>query len=376
MKNIKEYGIIGDGVHDDSEGLQKLLDSGESELYIPQGCYLVSKTLKIHSNTKLTLNPNARLIMDGSVKKRRGDFLISNADLENGNENIEICGGVWDGNNQGEGNQKPDLFDKNGYSGAVMNFFNIKGLTLRDLVVANSVTFNIRLCTIENFEIENISFLSDCFGRNQDGIHFGGKIRNGVVRNIRALSKGQTNDDMIALNADDSIERVENLDLCRDYIENVTFENIFAEDCLTIIRILSIDAVIKNVHIKNVYGGYRGYAINADAARYCLTPLFNDDDRPQGVGRIENFTVENMTVYSTNKECDRPAICCESNMNNVQIKDFKFIQRNGVPKPSNALHIRNVVNQKYNVDGNIMEINNKEQEVFVKDFTNLEITQN
>ncbi len=36
---------------------------------------------------------------------------------------------------------------------------------------------------------------------------------------------------MIALNADDSIERVENLDLCRDTIEDISFENIFAENC-------------------------------------------------------------------------------------------------------------------------------------------------
>lgn len=128
---------------------------------------------------------------------------------------IAIFGGVWDGNNTAANNAKPDLFDKNGYSGAVLNFSGVEQLKLSGLAVANSVTYNIRMTRIENFSIEDIDFVSDAFGQNQDGLHFGGEIRNGRVKNIRALSNGQTNDDLIALNADDSVERVENLDLVR-----------------------------------------------------------------------------------------------------------------------------------------------------------------
>ena len=44
-------GVVGDGVYDDSAGLQALLDSGMKEVRIPTApvCLLISKTLKIHS---------------------------------------------------------------------------------------------------------------------------------------------------------------------------------------------------------------------------------------------------------------------------------------------------------------------------------------
>lgn len=371
--DLNQYGVYGDGVHDDSVGLQAVLDSGEKDIYIPQGCYLIKTPLKIHSNTNLTANPNARFILDGSVQRHRGDFLLSNADVDGGNENISIRGGVWDGNNQGAGNQKPDLFDKNGYSGAVLNFVNVKGLRLENLVVANSVTYFVRMSGLEDFEINDISFVSDCYGKNQDGLHFGGRVKNGRVKNIRALSTGQTNDDLIALNADDSIERVENLDLYRDYIENVTFENLFAENCHTIIRILSIDAPIRNVRIRNVYGGFRCYAINGDAARYCRTPLFAEEENPLGVGKIENISIENMTVYNTDPQNTRPAVCMESCAEGLYLRNFKVVERNGVPRPEVALYARNVVNQLYTVDGKECPVKDKTEELRVHDFTDLEI---
>ncbi|MBQ9107053.1 MAG: hypothetical protein IJY56_04090 [Clostridia bacterium] len=165
------------------------------------------------------------------------------------------------------------------------------------MMLTNTVTYYVRLCKVHNFQIENIDFLCDSFGANQDGLHFGGDVRHGKVKNIRALSYGQTNDDMIALNADDSIERVENLDLCRDTIEDITFENIFTESCHTIIRMLSLTPEIKNIRFKNVFSGFRCYAINADAARYCRTPLFNESDYPNGVGKISDIHIENFTCY-------------------------------------------------------------------------------
>jgi hypothetical protein len=171
-------------------------------------------------------------------------------------------------------------------------------LRLENLVVANSVTYFVRMSGLENFEINDISFVSDCYGKNQDGLHFGGRVKNGTVKNIRALSTGQTNDDLIALNADDSIVRVENRDLYRDYIENVTFENLFAENCHTIIRILSIDAPIQNIHIKNVYGGYRCYAINGDAARYCRTPLFTEEEKLQALSEAIRVTKKGGIVFA------------------------------------------------------------------------------
>ena len=242
IKSVFDFGAFGDGLHDDSEAFQKALYD-EREIYIPQGIYNISKTLNVPSDTTVIAHRCAKIVMKSTYKRKRNEFLLTNC----GDRNIKIQGGIWDGLNTCEFNAKPDLFDKEGYSGAVLNFVGVDGLILTDMVISNTVTFYLRLGRVHNFLLENIDFVCDSFGKNQDGLHFSGDVRHGVVKNIRALSNGQPNDDMLALNADDCVERVENLDLTRDVIEDITFENIFAENCHSIIRMLSITAPIRNL---------------------------------------------------------------------------------------------------------------------------------
>lgn len=382
MINVLDFGALGDGVHNDYEAFQKTLDKG-GEIYIPQGIYNIGDTLKIHSNTKIIAEKTAKMVMKSASRRHRNDFLLTNADTESGNENISITGGIWDGNNQAPENAKPDLFDENGYSGTVLNFVNVKDLSLKDMVLANSVTYYIRMSRLHNFKIENIDFISDNFGVNQDGLHFGGDVKHGEVKNIRALSLGQTNDDMIALNADDSVERVENRDLARNSIEDITFENIFTESCHTIVRFLSITAPIKNIRIKNVYGGFRCYAINADAARYCKTPLFKEEDYPQGVGKIEDIYMENFICYPVMElpvgwkgTACKPsvAVLFESQMNNFNIRGFKMV--NAEKSEVAVLKAKNLVNQNINADGKDYSFNKKEDVLILDNVTELKVSRN
>ena len=46
------YTLYGDGIHDDYPAIQEMLDSGMSEVVLPapKKFYVISKTLKIHSN--------------------------------------------------------------------------------------------------------------------------------------------------------------------------------------------------------------------------------------------------------------------------------------------------------------------------------------
>lgn len=381
-KSILDFGAKGDGVSDDFFAFQKALDSGTCVITVPHGTYLISQTLKVNSNTEIIADRNAKIVMKSLVRRKRQEFLLSNADTEGGNENIKITGGVWDGNNTAFENAKPDLFDKTGYSGAMLNFVNVKGLELRDMVLANSVTFYVRMSKVHNFVIENIDFTCDYFGRNQDGLHFGGDVKHGKVKNIRALSFGQTNDDMIALNADDSIERVENLDLCRDTIEDLTIEDIYAENCHTIIRILSVTAMIKDIRFKNVYGGFRCNAINADAARYCATPLFDENNYPQGVGRISNLSFENFTCYPVfslpegfggTKNKPETALMFEAHMDNVKFSNFNYICDESHIGACPVLSAKNLCGEKFCADNKEYIATKKGDVVVIKNFKELSI---
>lgn len=381
MANVLNLGALGDGVHDDWAGIQAALDQG-GEVVIPQGVYPVSRTLRVRSDTTIRADKSARIVMRGGQRKRRGDFLLCNADPEAGNENIAITGGIWDGSNQSSENAKPDIFDENGYSGVLLNFMNVEGLSLKSLVLANSVTYYTRMCRVSHFTIEDIDFVSDRFGHNQDGLHFGGECRHGRVKNIRALSYGQTNDDLIALNADDCLTRVENRDLVCGDIEDIELENISAESCHTIVRLASVDSAIRDVRFKNVWAGFRCNAVNADAARYCRTPLFREADKPHGVGRIENVTFEGFRCHPAPVPAhyadsgitgygNHVALQMESGARGFVVRDFRIT--GAAPEDFLALRLRNLENHVVLADGERHVARSKEDVVELRAFGELRI---
>ena len=379
--SVKDFGAVGDGVADDRAAIQAALSSGARGVYIPTGRYAVSGTLFVGSGTHIKAEPTAAVILAGKTRRRRGDFLLSNSDTRGGNTDITVEGGIWDGNNTAPENDKPEITDMQGYSGTVLNFVGVKGLTLRSLTVANSTTYYIRMCRIADFLIEDIDFVSDAFGYNQDGLHFGGDVRRGRVKNIRALSMGQTNDDLIALNADDSVERVENLDLVRDDIEDITFENIYAESCYTVIRLLSVTAKIRNISFKNIYAGYRNYAINGDAARYCKMPIFKDEDYPHGVGCVENLHIENFVVRpmftplpgnERSQVNPEHAMRLECNLEGFTVDGFKLLPPLGEGK-AYALYMRGVENEEIVADGEKHLISSTRDELLLENFENIKI---
>ncbi len=337
-----DFGIMGDGITDDTPALQRALNTCGGYLELPAGIYLITRTLLVPSNTHLKLHPYAVMKLSGEIRRRAGEFLLSNADARNGNENITIEGGLWDGNCCGTFNEKPDIFTPNGWSGSMFNFHKVKNLKLSSMTVMDSPAYFFRFCELDGFDIQNIIFTGNNARPNQDGLHFCGGCKNGYIGNIAALN-GQTNDDLIALNADDSLRRVENLGLVNGAIENIRIENIVAEDCHTFLRMLSVDSPIRNIEIRNVRCGCRAFAINMDAARYCRTPLFNENDRPAGVGRIENVLIKGMIAFSTAEQANAALICCESNCRNVRIERFS---RDLAADRSHCrlLHIRNVTN--------------------------------
>ena len=61
--DVRDFGIVGDGVHDDTSAIQVLLDSGSPcvALPIPKKEYLISKTLHLHSGQELRLARFARV---------------------------------------------------------------------------------------------------------------------------------------------------------------------------------------------------------------------------------------------------------------------------------------------------------------------------
>jgi len=288
------FNDIKGGQKDASPVLQKQLDQC-GKVQISSGTYLLGNTLRVHSNTNIIAEPGTRFRLADGVGRHCRNFMITNANPGNGNANISLQGGIWDANNAG--NPRGIDYDPFAYTGVAINFTNVRSLTLRDLTVLNPESFFVRIGEVCDFHIENIILSADEIRPNQDGIHVGGFSRNGVIRGIHATGAKVPNDDMVALNADDDVERQLNLGMRRGPIRNLLVENIEAEDAFTFIRLLSVEQPIEDITVKHLRGGCRIHGINLNNWRF-----------PKGVGVIRRVRFEDINLTKTKITENAPAI--------------------------------------------------------------------
>ena len=248
-------GVVGDGIHDDTAGLQTLLDSGGNEVHFPSPpvCLLISKTLTIHSRQTLVLSRHTVI----RLKEHSDQVMITNADHQKGNEGICLIGGIWDMDNL---NQSLTEYHKTRiwrgrpylpeyYIGVLMRFNNVQNLSIRGLTLKDPVTYGMQLGNLRQFTIEDITFDYNLKRSNMDGVHVHGNARWGRIANL----KGTTNDDLVALNADDGGY----FEMTRGPIEDVSVAGIFSENGYTAVRLLSAGSPIRRIQLANIFGTYR-----------------------------------------------------------------------------------------------------------------------
>lgn len=278
-------GVKGDGVHDDTAGLQALLDSRQSTIYLPAPPkhYLISEVLKIHSGQTLVVDRNAVI----RTTDNSGAHLLTNADYENGNQRITVIGGIWDGNNLTQvREQRPHSKKINNskmFLGVIMYFENVKNLRIDGVTFKDPEYFAFLAGNIEQFTIENITFDYNLARENMDGIHLVSNCHHGRIANL----KGTTNDDLVALNADEA----SSLGIKFGPITNIEIDGIWAENTHRAVRLLSCISPVKKIKISNIFGSYQYGAI-------CLS---NHNILPDCSGsRFEDISISGM--YCTNSQ--------------------------------------------------------------------------
>jgi len=310
--NVRDFGAVGDGVHDDSAAIQKALDVQARPLtvLIPDGVYVVGATLQVGSATTVRASSNTVIRLANGAGKDCHSFVIANRNWSNGNTHICIEGGIWDGNNAH--NRRGGDGNRSSYTGAIANFTCVRNLTLRDMTMRNPDAYSIRLGEVEDFLVEDIALDHTVIRPNQDGVHLGGFSKRGVIRRIKALHPGTPNDDMIAINADDDTERCINLGMRCGPISDVTVEDIEAEGAYSFVRILSKDSRIENIAVRRVKGTCRFYAVNLSRWRF-----------PGGSGNIHHVLLEDFNVGKTCYEnwC-RAAVDIALRVNDVRIRNY------------------------------------------------------
>jgi len=263
-----ESTLVGDGVADDTAAIQAMLDSGRSLVYLPppKKEYLISKTLKIGSNTELKLDRFTRI----RLAPNSNCPMIQNRDWYFGtNFNVVVSGGVWDFDrlHQEENNYlrrhaykvaHPELefYDPANIMpkwnlGVLMRFSGVRNFTAKDLTLRNPTTYGFVLNRAEQFVVEDITFdYSDVDAMspsNMDGVHLDSNCRFGRIAHIR----GTTFDDMVALNCNDWWDR--------GPITDIVIEDIYATGpAFRAVRLLSKtpEAPVKRIVIRDIRGKF------------------------------------------------------------------------------------------------------------------------
>lgn len=170
--NVVDLGADGSDLIDDTHSIQRALDTEHQaqrlEVRIPDGVYLLSKSLKISSNTKLILSK-------GTILKRNASYspMIINktkgAAGYSGNRNISIEGGTWEGNYD----QFPTTF-------CIMLFGHMENLTIKNTKLLHD--FNSHL--LELNAVKNANIVDNYF----DG--YKGKEKKEALQLDLAKNKG------------------------------------------------------------------------------------------------------------------------------------------------------------------------------------------
>lgn len=269
--------LYNDGIRDNAAAIQEMLDGCGIVMIDKPGDYLISKTLVIHSNTRFVLAPGARLL---AVPMSRC-ALIDNEHIrgDGKDKNIEIIGGIWDGNCDNQGYDAVEMathrcdepYTVDGFRGKLMRFAHVDNLCLEKLTVKDPCSYGIQIGASNGFVVRDILFDYNFNFGTTDGVHINGGCFNGVIENLT----GATNDDMVSLTPIDECHA----EITVGDIANIEIRNVTGSNCYSGIRLLSGGGyTCKNIRINGVYGDYRHDAVllGTHSLRPGTTNFFDD----------------------------------------------------------------------------------------------------
>ncbi|MBP3332962.1 MAG: hypothetical protein J6M35_02845 [Clostridia bacterium] len=248
-------------INDSTAMLQELLDKQGIVTIDRPGTYFVSRTLIIHSNTRLVLSPGVKIV---AAPLSRCALIQNEHFAENciRDENIEIVGGIWDGNCDEMGldavyeakHREDQPYSPSLFKGKLIRFAHIDRLSLEKMTVRNPVSYGIQIADANGFVVRDIYFDYNWHFGTTDGVHVNGPSYNGVIENLY----GTTNDDMIGMTTIDETHA----EVTMGEIVNVYIHNISASNGYSGVRLLSAGNFdMRNIHISGVYGDYRHNAV-------------------------------------------------------------------------------------------------------------------
>ena len=270
------------GGTDQTDAIQAILDKAPKWgrlHFVMDGAALVSRTLKVHSNTTIEC-PD--LSCGFFLADSSNCCVISNANLDPVNikdRNITLIGGVYNNNSPAQVHHlgpEVDVFSNVVFA---MEFYGVEHFRMKGVTIADQRTYAMSMANWKFVDIEDLHVdrRNRADYQNQDGLHFYGPGRFLTLRNIY----GNSGDDFIAVTPDE-------LDY-KSCISDVLIDGVMLDDADQGIRLLCCgEGRLERVTVKNVTGTYRSYGFVIDPW-YPSVP---------GNGRYSDIVFENINLSS------------------------------------------------------------------------------
>lgn len=219
-----------------------MLQRGTGDYAVRKACILLP------SNCKFELGGETRL----KLASGNSSYLIRNDDPINGNVNIEVCGGIWDGNKTGGQPSDYDIAPNQGWYETILMFENVNRLHLHDIVFTDPAIWASFYTKLRFGKFVDIHF-DNC---DRDGIHFTGENSDLHIERIT----GTCHDNCIALSSWQGSYFAGRMQLSdgsplRGSIERVKIRDCTFDDCDGPIAIFGTDQEhCWDVSIDGVYG--------------------------------------------------------------------------------------------------------------------------
>ncbi|HGR1234599.1 TPA: multi-ligand-binding adhesin PfbA [Streptococcus pneumoniae] len=181
--SVKDYGAVGDGIHDDRQAIQDAIDAaaqglGGGNVYFPEGTYLVKEIVFLKSHTHLELNEKATILNGINIKNHpsivfmTGLFTDDGAQVEWGpTEDISYSGGTIDMNGalneEGTKAKNLPLINSSGaFAIGNSNSVTIKNVTFKDSYQGHAI----QIAGSKNVLVDNSRFLGQALPKTmKDG---------------------------------------------------------------------------------------------------------------------------------------------------------------------------------------------------------------
>jgi hypothetical protein len=221
-------------------------------------------------------------------------YLLTNADPAAGNEQITVLGGIWDGNNDHqtcdyhEGGDGHAPYDPARYLGVLFQFNHVTDLRIAHLTLQDPETYGLQVGNVHQFTIEDITFDYNLHKANMDGVHVCGPASHGRIANL----KGATNDDQVALNADDG----RSFEISRGPISDIQVDGLWADNGYTAVRLLSAGSLVSRIRLSNIFGSYR----------YNVVAFTHHNVHPGAPSTFEDIVIDGVFCSKPTEAIPRP----------------------------------------------------------------------